>query len=314
MAKNKIQFQKGMSIPDFMQQYGTEDKCRHEILQLRWPNGFICPNCGNDTYCTIRKREVFQCNRCHSQTSITAGTIFHSTNLPLTKWYLAIFLMTQSKNGISALELSRQIGVSYNAAWRMKHKLMQVMLERGSEKMIGGRIAIDDAYLGGKRKSGKRGRGAKGKTPFVAAVQTHEDKPERIKLSKIKGFQSVEIERWATHHLRPHCEVVSDGLACFNAVQKAQCVHEPHVIGGVKEAMQHPRFKWVNTILGNIKNALRGTYHSFHKKHIPRYLAEFQYRFNRRYDLRSMLPRLAYIAVRTPPMPYRLLTLAEKEW
>ena len=112
MAKNKIQFQKGMSIPDFMQQYGTEDKCRHEILQLRWPNGFICPNCGNDTYCTIIKREVFQCNRCHSQTSITAGTIFHSTNLPLTKWYFAIFLMTQSKNGISALELSRQIGVS----------------------------------------------------------------------------------------------------------------------------------------------------------------------------------------------------------
>jgi hypothetical protein len=80
MAKNKIQFQKGMSIPDFMQQYGTEDKCRHEILQLRWPNGFICPNCGNDTYCTISKREVFQCNRCHRQTSITAGTIFHSTS------------------------------------------------------------------------------------------------------------------------------------------------------------------------------------------------------------------------------------------
>jgi hypothetical protein len=137
----------------------------------------------------------------------------------------------------------------------------------------------------------------------VAAVQTHEDKPERIKLSKIKGFQLVEIERWATHHLRPHCEVVSDGLACFNAVQKAQCVHEPHVIGGVKEAMEHPRFKWVNTLLGNIKNSLRGTYHSFHKKHIPRYLAEFQYRFNRCYDLPSMLPRLAYIAVRTPPMP-----------
>jgi len=88
-------------------------------------------------------------NRCHSQTLITAGTIFHSSNLPLTKWFLAMYMITQSKNGISALKLSRQIGASYNATWRLKHKLMQVMLERGSEKRIGGRIEIDDSYLGG---------------------------------------------------------------------------------------------------------------------------------------------------------------------
>lgn len=124
MAKNRIQFQKGMSFDNFIQQYGTENKCRDQLFKLRWPSGFECPCCGNKTYCEIHKRKVFQCNRCHHQASVTAGTIFHSTNLPLTKWFLAMFLITQSKNGISILELCRQIGVSYNAAWRVKHKIM----------------------------------------------------------------------------------------------------------------------------------------------------------------------------------------------
>lgn len=314
MAKNKIQFQKGMSILDFMDQYGSEKKCRSALFRFRWPNGFVCPKCGNKTYCEIKKRNVFQCHRCHFQTSVTAGTILHSSNLSLTKWFLAMFLMTQSKNGISALELSRHIGASYNATWRLKHKLMQVMLEHDSTKKLTGRIEIDDSYLGGKRAPGKRGRGAAGKTPFVAAIETHDGKPYRMKLSRIKGFQLTEIARWSNHHLSPHSNVVSDGLACFKAVEKANCSHERHVVGEGKKAVEHPSFKWVNTILGNLKNSLRGTFHTFQEKHIPRYLAEFQYRFNRRFDLQSMLPQLAYVAVRTPPMPDRLLTLAEKEW
>ena len=315
MAKNKIQFQKGMSFDDFMKQYGTEDKCRDQLFKLRWPNGLECPLCGNKTYCEIHARKVFQCNRCHHQTSVTAGTIFHSTNLPLTKWLLAMFLITQSKNGISAMELSRQMGVSYNAAWRVKHKLMQVMLERDSSKPISGRIEIDDSYLGAKRVTGKRGRGAGRKTPFVAAVETTDDKkPLRIKLSRIKGFSKQEIKRWSMHHLTSGCMVVSDGYACFKAVANAGCRHSPYTVGGGKQAVDHPAFKWVNTILGNVKNALKGTYHSISKKHIPRYLAEFQYRFDRRIDLASMVPRLAYVSVRTPPMPMRLLKLAEKGW
>lgn len=114
MAKNKIQFQRGESIPDFMHQYGTEEKCRAALFQLRWPNGFICPVCGNATYCEIRARKVFQCHRCHHQASLIAGTIFQSTHLPLTTWFLAMYLLMQNKNGVSALELSRKFGVSYD--------------------------------------------------------------------------------------------------------------------------------------------------------------------------------------------------------
>ncbi len=128
------------------------------------------------------------------------------------------------------------------------------------------------------------------------------------------GFSKEEIKRWSMHHLTSGCMVVSDGYSCFKAVVNAGCSHNPYTVGGGKQAVDHPAFKWVNTILGNVKNSLRGTYHSFSKKHIPRYLAEFQYRFDRRIDLASMVPRLAYVSVRTPPMPMRLLKLAEKGW
>jgi hypothetical protein len=96
--------------------------------------------------------------------------------------------------------------------------------------------------------------------------------------------------------------------------RNAGCIHEHHIMSGGKQAVEHPAFKWVSTILGNVKNSLRGTYHSLRQKHIPRYLAEFQYRFNRPFDLPSMISRLVYVALRTPPMPLRLLTLAEKAW
>jgi len=128
MAKNKIQFQRGISISDFMDQYGTEQKCRDTLFELRWPDGFVCPKCDNKTYCEIKGKRLLQCNRCHHQTSLIAGTIFQSTHLPLNKWFLAIFLLTQTKNGVSALELSKQLGVSYNAAWRTKHKLILTVL------------------------------------------------------------------------------------------------------------------------------------------------------------------------------------------
>jgi hypothetical protein len=134
-----------------------------------------------------------------------------------------------------------------------------------------------------------------------------------MKLNRIKGFQLTEIERWSKHHLSPNSTVIFDGFAGFNAVEKAQCTHEQHIVGRGKDAVDKPYFKWVNTILGNLKNSLRGTYHAAKEKHIPRYLAEFQYRFNRRYELESLVPRLAAIAVQTPAMPDRLLTLADKE-
>lgn len=297
MARNKVQFQKGISLNECMQQYGSEAQCFAALYAWRWPKGFECPVCGHNKHCEVSVRRLQQCNRCHHQTSVIAGTIFEASKLPLTIWFQGIYLMTQDKQGISAMQLHRQLGISYNAAWRMKHKLMQVMRERDAAKKLSGFVELDDAYLGGK-------------TPLVAAVETnHEGHPMRIKLSVVKGFRTREIAHWSQSHLSAGSTVISDGLACFNAVSGAGCVHDRIVSGGGRASVEEPKFYWVNTILGNLKSALRSTYHAVRPKYAQRYLSEFQYRFNRRFDLSQLIPRLAYAAIHTPPMPDRLLKL-----
>lgn len=312
MAKNKIQFQAGYSLFELIQDYGTEEQCHQALYKWRWPTGFVCPECGSKKHCILRTRRLYQCYQCHHQTSVTSQTIFEQTKLPLPQWFLAINLITQAKTGVSALSLKRQIGVSYNTAWSMKHKIMQVMKERDDSKPLAGIIQLDDAYLGGERRGGKRGRGSANKVPFVAAVSINEQgHPIAMNLNVVKGFRLKEISRWAKQHLKPDGTVISDGLPCFSAVKEAGCYHLGIVTGGGPESVSKKEFAWVNTMLGNVKNAITGTYHSINTKHAPRYLAEFCYRYNRRFQLENMIPRFGYMAVRTPPMPGKLLKLAE---
>ena len=312
MARNAVQFQKGLSEPAFDRQYGTEEQCRAVVIALRWPDGFWCPACGGREHGMVTTRGLFQCTACRRQTSPIAGTIFASTKLPLRIWFRAMYHLTQSKQGISSIELGRRLGVTQTTAWMVKHKLKQVMLERDATKPLTGRIEIDDAYLGGERSGGKRGRGAPGKTPFVAAVETTpEGKPVRLKLGRVASFCSASISGFAKRSLDPACTVISDGLQCFVGVTDTGCGHKAIKTGSGPAAARTPAFKWVNTALGNIKAAITGTYRAVSSKHVPRYLAEFEYRFNRRYDLAAMIPRLCWAGVRTAPMPYQLLKLAE---
>ena len=307
-----MQFQRGYSLIDLFQHYGTESQCIQALLKWRWPNGFNCPKCSCNQYCYLQKRKLYQCNECHHQASLISGTIFAQTKLPLTTWFLAIHLITQSKTGLSALALKRQIGVSYNTAWSMKHKIMQVMKERDDSKPLSGVIQLDDVYWGGERRGGKRGRGSANKVPFVAAVSlNNEGHPITINMNVVKGFRLTEISRWAKHHLQPGSTVISDGLACFTAVKDAECNHISVVTGGGPQSVTKTEFAWINTMIGNVKNSMTGTYHAINPKHLPRYLAEFSYRHNRRFQLEDMMPRFGYIAVRTPPMPYKFLKLAE---
>ena len=314
MARNSVQFQKGLSEPKFQELYGTEEKCRAALLSWRWPEGFVCPACAGMRHCIVKQegRELYQCHACRSQTSLIAGTVFASTKLDLTVWFRAMYHMTQTKQGISRLELSRRLGVSYNTAWKIHHKLAQVMMERERAKPLEGRVEVDDAYLGGERNGGKRGRGSPGKVPFVAAVETTADgKPVRVKTRRVKSFSKKHIEALAGRIVKRGTKVVTDGLGCFRGFAAAGCEHVAIVTGSGRKSAMHAAFKWVNTVLGNFKSSLVGTYRSVSGKHAPRALAEFDYRFNRRYDLAAMIPRLGWVAARTLPMPYRLLKLAE---
>jgi len=313
MARNKVQFQKGMSEAQFDDLYGTAPLCHAALVRWRWPKGFECPDCQGREHCIVKRgaRSLYQCNACRKQTSVKAGTIFEASKLPLRLWFKAMYLMTQSKKGISSIELGRRLGVTQTTAWTLKHKLAQVMIERNAAKRLEGEVQMDDAYIGGLHQ-GTFGRGAAGKTPFVAAVSvTGDGKPDQIMLRRVAGFSKIAIAKLAGTAFAPGVHAVSDALRCFPAVTAAGCTHTAIKTGSGAKAAKNPRFKWVNTVLGNIKAAMVGTYRAVRAKHVPRYLAEFEYRFNRRYRLETMIGRLAYVSLRTPPMPYRLLKLAD---
>jgi transposase-like protein len=224
MAMNRVQFQPGLSLPEFLRQFGTEVQCEAALGRLRWPQGFRCPHCGESRHCVLRvgARKVFQCGACRKQTSLIAGTVFQGTKLALTVWYLAIYFISQAKTGLSALALKRLVGVSYPTAWLIHHKLMQAMVEREERYLLGGEVQVDDAYLGGELSGGTAGHGSENKVPFLAAVSVDADgHPVHAKLTPVSGFTHKAVAAWASAHLTPGSVVVSDGLSCFNGVGDA---------------------------------------------------------------------------------------------
>lgn len=300
-----------------MDQYATQSQCEMALEKCRWCDGFVCPMCTHKGHYVVwhGKAKTFQCQACRSQTTLTSGTIFHSSKLPLTKWFQAMYFLTQSKNNVSALELMRVVGVCYRTAWRLKHKILEVMAERECERKLEGRVEVDDAYLGGANPGGKRGRGSQNKVPFIAAVATsQEGRPLHAIFSKVKTFGRDDIKAWAIAHLTAASIVVSDGLDCFSAVKVVGAAHTPSVVGKTRKSSEMPCFKWINTILGNLKTATGGTYHAFDfEKYGFLYLAEAQYRFNRRFDMPNILVRLLHAAAATGSRTEACLRLAEDQ-
>ena len=206
------------------------------------------------------------------------------------------------------MALKRHLGVSYPTAWLLHQKINRAMAKQDSTHRLDGTVQLDDAYLGGERAGGKPGRGSENKVPFVAAVSLNEaGHPMHIKLNLVSGFTSTAIGNWAKASLEPGTLVVSDGLGCFAAVTDAGCSHMPLVVGALKPR-DLPQFKWVNTILGNLKTSLHGTFHSLGwAKHADTYLAAFTYRFNRRFNLRDLLARLIVDVARCPARKIRVI-------
>jgi len=130
MPMNRIQFQSGLSLVDFMRRFGTDDACQAALVAVRWPGGFVCPECGarRHSYFERGRERLWQCSACRKQTSLLSGTVFEHTKLPLRTWFVALYVLTQTKNNVSALELTRHLGVCYRTAWRIKHKLMVSMI------------------------------------------------------------------------------------------------------------------------------------------------------------------------------------------
>jgi hypothetical protein len=295
MSMNAIQFQRGLPLPPWLA------VCALRLQALVYDAQRPRPPTG-------------ECLICGFQSSSIVGTVMEHTKLPLTLWFLAMYLLTQHKNAISALALKRQLGVSYKTAWRLLHKLMQTMGLRDASYRLQGRVEIDDAYLGGERAGSiNGGRKAANKTAFIAAVQTRPDgRALYMHLTPVADFTNQDLRQWAERHLASGCHVVSDGTPAFAQVRQVGATHERHVTGGGRQGAQTPQLHWVNTLLGNLKTSMAGTYHTFdHARYAARYLGEFAYRFNRRFDLPAMLPRLLRAVASTKPLPLKLLRLSE---
>jgi hypothetical protein len=224
----------------------------------------------------------------------------------LTTCFRAMYLITQTKQRISSIELGRRLGVTQITT--RKIKLAEVMRIAGESERLDGRIGMDDAYLGGQRSGGKTRRGSPGKKPIVVAVQTSEDgRPRRVKLRRIARFKGKRVKSIAKTIIAEGATVVTDGLKCIRGVADVGCRHVAMATGSGRKAARHPAFEWVNTMLGNIKASIART----SKKQMVRYLAEFEWQFNHRFDLAGMIPALPRAAARSKPVSYGQLRWAD---
>lgn len=303
MPINRVQFQRGMPLSEFMERYGSEESCVAALVRSRWPNGFRCPRCQAAQHYLIGHgaRKLYQCRSCRHQASLTAGTVMDSTKLSLCTWFLAMYLISQAKTGLSALALKRHLGVNYRTAWLINQKVMRTMAERDAQEPLHGDIQLDDAYLGGER-PGVGGRGSPNKVPFVAAVSLNEaGHPMRVKLNRLAGFTRLAVADWARSNLLPGSFVCSDGLQCFAGVIDAGCSHSYIVVAG-RKPRELPQFTWVNTVLGNLKTLICGAHKAFKfGKYPDSYLGAFAYRFNRRFDLHRLVGDLIDHAIHATP-------------
>lgn len=315
MSINSVQFQPGLSMNEFILRYGTEAKCYRALYRWRWPKGFRCRACGERRRSRFRRgaQVYYQCRACRHQSTLTSGTLFAGSKLPLRTWMLAMHLLTSTKTNLAALELMRHLGVNYKTAWRIKHKILQAMTEREDARQLSGFVQIDDAYLGGEHTGGKPGRGSENKQPFVIAVETDQDleRPRFAVIEPVRAFDNASLKDWVARRLAPEAEAYTDGLACFRRIEDADHAHTVLETGGGRAATEVRGARWVNVLLGNVKRAISGTYHAVRQaKYARRYLAEAAYRFNRRFRLADMLPRLAVAMMSCKPCAEPKLRLA----
>ncbi|MFZ2991234.1 MAG: IS1595 family transposase [Ideonella sp.] len=292
-----------------MDRFGSEAQCADALRQLRWPSGFRCPRCGAGQHYPVHQGQhlLMQCRGCRHQASLTAGTLMDSTKLPLCKWFLAMYLISQAKTGLSALALMRQIGVSYRTAWLVNQKIMLTMTRCDGAQPLHDDVQVDDAYLGGER-PGVGGRGSPNKVPFVAAVSLNEEgHAMRVKMTPLPGFTLNAVADWARAHLRPGSNVLSDGLNCFAGVIDAGCAHS-FIVVGKRKPRGLPAFLWVNTVLGNLKTAISGAHKAFKfRKYATQYLGAFSYRFNHRFNLHRLVFQLFNDVAHARPMRQRVI-------
>jgi transposase-like protein len=301
-------------LPTFLERFGTDEACRAYLVQARWPEGFRCGGCGHDQAYTHKKRLIEECTACGKQHSILAGTLFEQTKTGLARWFLAIYLVTASKGGISAMELQRQMGFgSYGTAWAWLHKIRRAMVVPGRQP-LSDRVEADETLVGGPR-PGKPGRGAARKTVVAGAVESRRGQARgrrlgRLRLQAVRDASACSLLGFLGRNVHSPATVATDGWSGYRGIEAAGYAHEPIPLARSwgDAALRLPA---IHLVFGLAKRWLLGTHHgAVSAKHLQAYLDEYVFRFNRR-TAKSIAHRFARLieqAVLTPPTTYRAIT------
>jgi transposase-like protein len=285
--------------------FDTDSECRKALEELRWPEGVKCLRCASESVSYISTRKQYDCNKCRYRFSVTTGTIFNDSHLALPKWFIAVFLMCESKKGISANQLMRTLGVAKKTAWYLNHRIRKAMSEV-NPTLLTGTVEVDETYIGSPRRG--RGMGRGNYRGFKQIVLGAVERDGRLRMSAgidntkehLFGFIRQNVADEAAN-------IYTDSLPAYKGIGDHNTKHE---------SVNHTKHEYVrgdvhtNTIegaFGLFKRGLIGSFHQISRKHLDRYLDEFEFRYNNRknaYLFRDTLQRL----IATKAMPYEQLT------
>jgi transposase-like protein len=291
---------KNMDLMKLMKECDTQDECRAILEELRWPDGVKCPHCQSDKISRIRKRFQYDCDSCRYQFSVTAGTIFHDSHLPLPKWFAAVYLMCESKKGMSALQLKRTLHTGYQTAWYLCHRIRAAMMETHPKKLRG-TVEIDETYIIGKP---RKHRSRPPKQVVIGIRQRNGD----LRLIHAEDAKSDTVRKIINANIGGHVEVImTDESAIYPFALSSMRGKEHKTINHSREYVHGDvHTNTVESAFSLLKRGIVGTWHKVSAKHLPAYLDEICFRFNNRknpYLFRDTLTKM----VQTPNLELKEL-------
>jgi transposase-like protein len=284
--------------------FPTEEKCRELLTRLRWPSGPECPRCKMPVVELETEKQLFYCKQCDYQFTVTAGTVFNDSHLPLNKWFLATMLLCEAKKGMSACQVQRTLGISYKTAWYLCHRIRSAMAQC-DKPMLGGQIEMDETYVGGKARGMGRGRRIANKRPVIAIRQRNGE----LRMFHTKDVTGRSLEKFLKENVGQDVDVFfTDEFSPYKGVAKRMGLKHETVQHGIKEYVRgNAHTNTVESAFSLFKRGLRGSWHKLSAKHLQAYLEEMCFRFNRRKNADLFLDTLRHM-VTAPILTFERLT------
>ncbi len=281
----------------------TDHQARQWLEALRWPKGAICPRCKKQEVTDVGggREGLYNCRRCRRQFTVTVGTIFEGSHIPLSKWVQAFHLICASKKGISALQLSRMLGITYKSAWHMAHRIRYVMKPARGTPPLSGTVEVDETYVGGKGSMKTR---SERQTPLVALVQ----RDGSVRTKAVKSVSTASLLSAIQQHVAPAAEVMTDELKAYGGVKRYYDQHQTVTHSKREWARGAVHTNTVESFFALMKRGIHGSYHHVSKKHLQRYGDEFAFRWSQREVTDKERTESALRQVIGRRLPYQKLT------